>query len=324
MLYPLKFKPILKQAIWGGKKLAYKSDAPETCTSVGESWEISGVQESVSVVSEGMLEENTLEELIEVYMGDLVGDKVYEKFGVEFPLLIKYIDACDQLSIQVHPDDKTAKERHKAYGKTEMWYVVDAEPDARLLLGFNKHTDKSEYLTHVHQHTLTDLLNVEKVQKGDCFFIPSGTIHSICKGNLIAEIQQTSDITYRIFDYDRRDQDGNPRELHTELATDVITFEEQQQHSLHYHRHLNHTEEIISCDYFTTNYLKFDREIEKDYINLDSFVIYMCLNGTFTIVYDVDKTVKVRPHETVLVPACLKDIFLLPEGEAELLEIYIP
>lgn len=322
-MYPLKFKPILKEAIWGGRKLASKSDHPEALTSIGESWEISGVQDAVSVVSEGMLEENTLEELIEVYMGDLVGDKVYEKFGVEFPLLIKYIDACDQLSIQVHPDDKTAKERHRAYGKTEMWYVVDAEPDASLFLGFNKDTDKAEYLAHVHQHTLTELLNVEKVQKGDCFYIPSGTVHSIGKGNLIAEIQQTSDITYRIFDYDRRDKDGNLRELHTELATEVITFGQQQQHKLPYHRHENHTEEVLNCSYFTTNYLKFDREIEKDYIDLDSFVIYMCLSGTFTIVYEVDKTVQVHARETVLVPACLKDIFLLPQGEAELLEIYI-
>ena len=323
MLYPLKFKPILKQTIWGGDKLAYKSNDPKVKESIGESWEISGVQDNISVVSEGALEGNSLQELTEIYMGDLVGDKIYEKFGIEFPLLIKYIDARDNLSIQVHPDDATAKARHNAYGKTEMWYLVGADRDAELNMGFNKDTDKSEYLTALHNHTLPVLLNTEKVEKGDCFFIPAGTVHAICKGCYIAEIQQTSDITYRIYDYDRRDKNGNPRELHTELATDVINFCEQKQHSIHYHQHENHTEELVSCNYFTTNYLKFDKEVEKDYIELDSFVIYMCLEGNFTLVYDVDKTVKVNKGETILVPAILKNLFLIPETEAEILEIYI-
>lgn len=323
MLYPLKFKPILKQTIWGGDKLAYKSEDTNIKEMIGESWEISGVQDNISVVSEGILEDNSLQELIEIYMGDLVGDKVYDKLGIEFPLLIKYIDARDNLSIQVHPDDIVAKERHKAYGKTEMWYLLGADKDAELILGFNKDTDKAEYLTALHNKTLPTLLNTEKVKKGDCFFIPAGTVHAICKGCYIAEIQQTSDITYRIYDYDRRDKNGNLRELHTELATDVIQFSEQKQHRIPYHRHENHTEELVNCHYFTTNYLKFDKEIEKDYINLDSFVIYMCLEGNFTLVYDVDKSVKVKKGETVLVPAILKNLFLIPEKEAELLEIYI-
>ena len=323
MLYPLKFKPIIKQTLWGGKKLAYKSEDNQVKDSIGESWELSGVQDNISVVSEGALADNSLEELIEVYMGDLVGDHIYEKFGVEFPLLIKYIDACDKLSIQVHPDDATAKERHNAYGKTEMWYLVDADPEARLLLGFNKDTDKSEYLTKLHNNTLPEILNVEKVKKGDCFFIPAGTVHAIEKGCFIAEIQQTSDITYRIYDYDRRDKNGNARELHTELATDVIHFNSQKEHSIPYHRHENHTEELVDCNYFTTSYLKFDKEIEKDYIDIDSFVINMCLDGNFTIVYDTDQSIQVKKGETILVPACLKNIFLIPQQEAELLEIFI-
>lgn len=324
MLYPLKFTPILKQTIWGGEKLAYKSQNKNLQSSpIGESWEISGVQENQSVVSEGPLAGNNLEELIEVYMGDLVGDRVYEKFGIEFPLLIKYIDACDDLSIQVHPDDTIARERHNAYGKTEMWYVVDATPEARLLLGFNKNTDKTEYLDKLQHHTLPELLNVEKVKKGDCFFIPAGTVHAIGKGCLIAEIQQTSDITYRIYDYDRRDKNGQARELHTELATDVICFKQQTEHSIHYHSHENHTEELVSCNYFTTNYLKFDREIEKDYFKIDSFVIYMCLEGEFSIVYNIDQSIKMKKGETVLIPASLQNIFLLPERESETLEIYI-
>ena len=305
--------------------MACKSDDPRVKSAIGESWEISGVQDNVSVVSEGALAENTLEELIEIYMGDLVGDKIYEKFGVEFPLLLKFIDARDNLSIQVHPDDATAKERHNAYGKTEMWYLLDADSDAELIMGFKHDTTKEEYLKGLHNNTLPELLNTEKVKKGDCFFIPAGTVHAIGKGCFIAEIQQTSDITYRIYDYDRRDKNGNPRELHTELATDVIHYGEQKQHAIHYHRHENHTEELVNCPYFTTNYLKFNQEIEKDYINIDSFVIYMCLNGSFHIVYDTDHSVKVNPGETVLVPACLKNLFLIPQkgGEAEILEIFI-
>lgn len=323
ILYPLKFKPILKQTLWGGQKLSAKSSDPSVKEAIGESWEISGVEDNISVVSEGLLADNTLEELIEIYMGDLVGDRVYEKFGVEFPLLIKYIDACDNLSIQVHPDDATAKERHNAYGKTEMWYIVDADLGAELILGFRNDTEKKEYLEHLRQNTLPELLNVEKVKKGNCFFIPAGTVHAICKGCFIAEIQQTSDITYRIYDYDRRDKNGNSRELHTELATDVINFSAQKEHAIHYHVHENHTEELVSCNYFTTNILKFDKEIEKDYMEIDSFVIYMCLEGNFSVVYDVDQFVKVAKGETVLIPACFKDIFLLPEKEAQILEIYI-
>ena len=256
-------------------------------------------------------------------MGDLVGDKIYEQFGVEFPLLIKYIDACDDLSIQVHPNDAVAKERHNAYGKTEMWYVVDADPDAQLLMGFNKDTDKSEYLTKLHNNTLPEILNTEKVKKGDCFFIPAGTVHAIGKGCFIAEIQQTSDITYRIYDYDRRDKKRQSAGTAYGISYDVIHFKEQKEHGVHYHQHENHTEELVECQYFTTNFLKFDKEIEKDYIDIDSFVIYMCLEGNFSVVYDTDKFVKVKQGETVLVPACLKNIFLIPEKEATLLEIYI-
>lgn len=322
MLYPLKFRPILKQTIWGGNKLAGKSESPDIQESIGESWEISGVQDNVSVVAEGLLEENTLEELIEVYMGDLVGDKVYEKFGIEFPLLIKYIDARNNLSIQVHPDDQTARERHNAFGKTEMWYVAGADTDARLILGFSKDSDKSEYLNRLRDNTLPEILNTRQVTQGDCFFIPAGTVHAICQGCFIAEIQQTSDVTYRIYDYDRRDKDGNLRELHTELATDVIRFDAQQEHAIHYHQHENHTEELVSCDYFTTNFLKFDKEIEKDYFELDSFVIHMCLEGKYTLVYDTDKTIQVNKGDTILIPACLKNVFLIPEKEARILEIY--
>ena len=320
---PLKFHPILKQTLWGGERIIPYKELASGLSRVGESWELSGMPGSESVVAEGPWAGSTLSELIGRFGAELLGKANYARFGQEFPLLVKFIDAREDLSIQVHPDDATAKARHNAYGKTEMWYLVGADRDAELIMGFNKDTDKSEYLTALHNHTLPVLLNTEKVEKGDCFFIPAGTVHAICKGCYIAEIQQTSDITYRIYDYDRRDKNGNPRELHTELATDVINFCEQKQHSIHYHQHENHTEELVSCNYFTTNYLKFDKEVEKDYIELDSFVIYMCLEGNFTLVYDVDKTVKVNKGETILVPAILKNLFLIPETEAEILEIYI-
>ena len=321
MLYPLKFHPILKKKIWGGERLSYKSEQHEE--SIGESWEISAVEDNISVVSNGILADNDLQELIEVYMGDLVGDRVYEKFGVEFPLLIKYIDANDDLSIQVHPDDETAKERHNAYGKTEMWYVADAEKDASLIMGFNKETDKAEYLQALHSNKLMDILNTEKVKKGDSFFIPAGLVHAIGKGCYIAEIQQTSDITYRIYDYNRKDADGHTRELHTDLATDVIDYHYYPKHKVDYTPHDNKSVQLVKCPYFTTNLLVFDRDIEKEYVHLDSFVIYMCIQGKFTISTGECEPVMGNKGETVLVPACFKNVTLYPDEVSRVLEIYV-
>ena len=291
MLYPLKFHPILKKKIWGGERLAYKSEEHEE--SIGESWEISAVEDNISVVSNGILADNDLQELIEVYMGDLVGDHIYEKFGIEFPLLIKYIDANDDLSIQVHPDDETAKERHNAYGQA------------------------------LHQNKLMDLLNVQKVKKGESFFIPAGLVHAIGKGCLIAEIQQTSDITYRIYDYNRKDANGNTRELHTDLATDVIDYSYQPQHRVNYTPQDNQSAKLVKCPYFTTNLLVFDRDIEKEYVHLDSFVIYMCLQGKFTITTGECEPVLVNKGETVLIPACFKNLTLYPDDITQVLEIYV-
>ena len=321
MLYPLKFHPILKKKIWGGERLAYKSKEHEE--SIGESWEISAVEDNISVVSNGILADNDLQELIEVYMGDLVGDHIYEKFGIEFPLLIKYIDANDDLSIQVHPDDKTARERHNAYGKTEMWYIVDAEKNASLVLGFNQEIDKATYFQALHQNKLMDLLNVQKVKKGESFFIPAGLVHAIGKGCLIAEIQQTSDITYRIYDYNRKDANGNTRELHTDLATDVIDYSYQPQHRVNYTPQNTQSTRLVKCPYFTTNLLVFDRDIEKEYVHLDSFVIYMCLQGKFTITTGECEPVLVNKGETVLIPACFKNLTLYPDDITQILEIYV-
>lgn len=320
MLYPLKFHPILKKKIWGGERLAYKSEEHEE--SIGESWEISAVEDNISVVSNGILADNDLQELIEVYMGDLVGDHIYEKFGIEFPLLIKYIDANDDLSIQVHPDDETAKERHNAYGKTEMWYIVDAEKDASLVLGFNHEIDKATYLQALHQNKLMDLLNVQKVKKGESFFIPAGLVHAIGKGCLIAEIQQTSDITYRIYDYNRKDANGNTRELHTDLATDVINYSYQPQHRVNYTPQDNQSAKLVKCPYFYQQFISyFDRDIEKEYVHLDSCTYVPA--GKFTITTGECEPVLVNKGETVLVPACFKNLTLYPDDITQVLEIYV-
>jgi mannose-6-phosphate isomerase len=323
-LYPLKFTPIYKDKIWGGNKLKTVlnkdfGDLPNC----GESWELSGVEDNVSVVSNGLLAGNSLEELIEIYMGDLVGDQVFENFGIEFPLLIKFIDANDDLSIQVHPDDKMSKERHNAFGKTEMWYVLQADAGSKLQSGFNQEVDQDKYLFKLEHNELTDILNFEEVAAGDVYFIPAGRVHAIGKGILLAEIQQTSDVTYRIYDYDRRDDQGNPRELHTELALDAIDYALLPEYKTHYETKLNESVELVKCNYFTTNLLDLDGVVEKDYIKLDSFVIYICLEGEVNIETESGSET-IQKGETILIPASIENVLLKPAlTSAKLLEVYI-
>lgn len=323
MLYPLKFKPIFKERIWGGRKIetAFGKKLPEG-EKIGESWELSGVDGDVSVVANGTLKGNNLQELIEIYMGDLVGDKVFEKYGEEFPLLIKLIDADDNLSIQVHPDDELAAERHHSFGKTEMWYVVGHEPDAMLYLGFNQPVDKEKYLKYLEAGTLAELLNAYKVQDGDAYFIPAGTIHAIGKGLLIAEIQQTSDITYRVFDWNRVDpKTGQGRELHTELALDAIEYKSRSDYKTVAAPKVNAPVTLEKCPYFQTNSLIVDGAVERDYADMDSFVIYICLDGNLELEYD-GGTETVKKGETVLIPAELNEVTL--KGQGKVLEVYIP
>jgi len=323
-LYPLKFVPQYLDKIWGGQKIRTHlgKDFGEL-PNCGESWEISGEQGHISVVANGFLAGNSLEELVEVYMGDLVGDRVYEKFGVEFPLLIKFIDANDDLSIQVHPDDELSKKRHQAFGKTEMWYVLQADPGSRLNLGFNKELTKEQYLEALETGKLMDILNFEEVNAGDVAFMPAGRVHAIGKGILLAEIQQTSDVTYRIYDYDRKDAQGNLRDLHTNLALDAIDFTVPESYKTSYKNKLNERVELVKCNYFTTSLLEFDKKLERDFHKLDSFVIYICLEGGFTIQYE-EGTEKVNKGECVLVPAVMEQFFLKPESaEVKVLEVYI-
>lgn len=323
-LYPLKFRPIYKEKIWGGDKLQSLLGKGSDCKNVGESWELSGVQEDISVVSEGFLKGNNLEELIEVYMGELVGERIYDRFGTEFPLLIKYIDANDRLSIQVHPDDELSGERHGAFGKTEMWYVLQADEGAELISGFNRTIDRNSYLIAFQNGKLENLLQFDPVSAGDVFFIPAGKIHAIGKGIVVAEIQQTSDVTYRIFDFNRVDDNGQPRELHTELALDAIDFKQTKNGPSPYQKKLNDPVELVKCNYFTTNLLELNSEMERDFSKIDSFVIYMCLEGSYSFEWETD-SIGVRKGETILVPASIENFVIKPVAGAvtKLLEVYI-
>ncbi len=322
-LYPIKFSPICLEKIWGGNRLKTLLNKQYDLKNCGESWEISGYDGKVSVVANGFLKGNDLNELIEIYMGDLVGDKVYEKFGNEFPLLIKFIDAQDDLSIQVHPNDELSKERHNAFGKTEMWYVVDVAKGALINSGFNQPVDKEKYLEYLENGNLADILKYDEAKVGDVFFIPAGRVHAIGKGSLVTEIQQTSDVTYRIFDYNRKDDKGNLRELHNDLALDAIDFSYLDDYKTKYSAELNKSTEIVSCKYFTTNILEFDKIIEKDYFQIDSFVIYITLEGNFEIETETG-TEKAGKGETVLIPANIDLLKIKPtSGKVKLLEVYI-
>ncbi len=322
MLYPLKFKPLLKERIWGGEMLAkMKGVKAAEGKKIGESWELSGVPGDVSVVSEGTLKGNSLAELTEVYMGDLVGEKVFAEYGETFPLLIKLIDARDVLSIQVHPDDKLAAERHGSYGKTEMWYVVDADPGASLYVGFKRKTSREEYLAAVASGALSDLLNRVEVKPGDAYFIPAGAIHAIGKGLVIAEIQQTSDITYRVDDWGRTDDQGRPRELHTALAVDAIDYSEPSAYDVTAAPEAGKAVLLKECPYFTTNLVQVAGVMERDYAPLDSFVIYICLEGAMEVECGSGASASLAAGVTMLVPATEDSVTL--KGDGKLLEVYI-
>jgi len=322
-LYPLKFKPIIKDKIWGGTRLKNVLNKKTKTDKAGESWEISGYPGSVSQVKNGFLAGNTLEELIEVYMGDLVGDSIFEKFGTLFPLLIKFIDANEILSIQVHPDDELAREQFGSFGKTEMWYIIQADAGSEIIVGFNQAVTKESYLSHLNNKTLLSILNKEKTAEGDVFFIPPGRVHAIDKGILLAEIQQTSDATLRIYDFDRVDDKGKPRELHTEKALEAIDFKVYPAYKTNYAKASDQPNMLATCQYFTTNFFNLTKKVEREYHEIDSFVIFMCLKGKITLVHNSDEKEQLNTGDTVLLPAEIKKVQLIPDGEAKLLEIYI-
>lgn len=323
-LYPLKFDPILKSIIWGGSEICkFKGIMPQQ-DGIGESWEVSGVEGNISVVEAGGLKGKNLQDLVAEYKGQLVGQHVFEKFGTTFPLLIKFIDARDNLSIQVHPNDELAKKRHNSFGKTEMWYVINAAPGAFLYSGFAKQLTPDGYVKSIEDNTFISYLAKHEVKKGDSFFLPAGRVHAIGAGTFIAEIQQTSNITYRIYDYNRKDANGNTRELHTDLAKDAIDYQLYGDYKLNYTHHENEPVELESCQYFTTDLLELDKPLSRDMSSKDSFVIYICMDGACRIQDAQGNKVSLRQGETVLIPAInTKKITIAPQGNVQLLETYV-
>ncbi|MEA3447017.1 MAG: type I phosphomannose isomerase catalytic subunit [Bacteroidota bacterium] len=321
-LYPMKFQPIYKTKIWGGDKLKNTLNKKEAPDMAGESWEISAVKENVSILNNGFLRGNSLQELVEIYMGDIVGPKVYEKYGNEFPLLVKFIDANDNLSVQVHPDDETAQKRHNAYGKTEMWYILQAEPGAQLVSGFKRPVSKEEFIARMNDGNIQEILNFVDVQAGDVYFIPAGRIHATGAGILFAEIQQTSDITYRVYDWDRVDSNGKSRELHIELARDVIDYSPVKKARTDYTENPDFPARIVSCPYFTSNFLHLTKPLTKSYANCESFVIILCMEGKGKLTWDKG-SLTIMKGETVLIPHELMEIMFIPEPETKILETFI-
>lgn len=323
-LYPLKFKTIFKEKIWGGTKIRDilgKDFSPlKNC---GETWEISGVKGNLTPVAEGPLVGQTLPELIENYKQDLVGNKAYSQYGNDFPLLVKFIDAAEDLSIQVHPDDKLASERHDSLGKTEMWYIFQADEGSSLISGFNRDTNQTEYVEYLESGRLTEILNKEKVQAGDCFYLPAGRVHTIGKGLLLAEIQQSSDVTYRIYDFDRVDDEGNKRELHTEQALDALDYKAYPNYKTDYHSATDEVVPLVNSAYFQTNLLAYETDCFRDHSALDSFVIYTCFEGEAEIQAE-GYTTKICMGNAVLVPRNSKQLHIRTKSGFKMLETFMP
>ena len=316
--YPLVFEPILKERIWGGTKLKTLLNKPINSEITGESWEISTVENDVSVVASGAFTGKTLNALIDLYPAEILGDKVYARFGKQFPLLFKYLDAREDLSIQLHPNDELAKKRHNSFGKTEMWYVMQADDNARLIVGFKEKSSPEEYLSHLNNKTLLDILDTKKVQSGDVFMLETGTIHAIGAGTVIAEIQQTSDVTYRVYDFDRKDANGNTRELHVDLALEALNYDKIEAQRF-YDKIDNTANAVVDCPYFTTSFIPLNGSAIFSKTN-DSFRVLMAVEGDFSLLV-AGESYHYKKGSTVLLPAVITDYQL--DGQASVLEISI-
>ncbi len=323
-LYPLEFKPIFKEKIWGGQKIKnhYNFDTGNI-KNCGELWSLSGYPEEQSTVSNGFLEGNELNELVEIFMDDLVGGAIYDKYQNVFPILIKILDAKDWLSIQVHPNDKLAQKRGIGGGKTEMWYILDADPKSQLISGFNKKVNEHTYLRKIEENKLPEIMNFVDVKKEDVFFIPSGRVHSLGPGILLAEIQQTSDTTYRIYDWNRKDKNGKSRDLHHSDAMEAIDFELHNNYKTDYSKEINKTNEIVSTPLFTTNLIDINKGVKKDYSQLDSFVILFSAEGEFAYSDNLNNKGTIKAGESLLIPATHMEISLFPNSHCKILETYI-
>jgi mannose-6-phosphate isomerase len=319
-LYPIKFQPILKDKIWGGQKLKTILNKDSSLANIGESWEISDVEGNTSIVTNGSLKGHSLKELLSLYKADLIGLQNYRIFGNKFPLLIKFIDAKEDLSIQLHPNDELAAKRHNSFGKTEMWYVMQADDNSNLIVGFNQKMTPDSYLKHLEDKTLTQILNFDTVKEGDVYFIEVGRVHAIGAGVMLAEIQQTSDITYRVYDWDRLDDNGNERELHNDLAIDALDFEMGDEFRVAYSKTKNQSNKMVSCPYFSTNYLEINKTVQMENTH-DSFIIYMCIEGEVEIKTE-DYSEIIKKGETILLPAAIKK-YQITSKNARLLEVYV-
>ena len=318
---PLKFKALLKQTIWGGDKIIPFKHLDDHLENVGESWEISGVPGNETVVADGEYAGKKLNELVIEQKDKLVGKANYERFGDEFPLLIKFIDARQDLSIQVHPTDEIAKRQGKERGKTEMWYIMDSDKDAKLYSGLKMQITPEQYKAMVEDDTITGALAQYEVKEDDCFFLPAGRIHAIGTGCFLAEIQQTSDVTYRIYDFKRKDKDGNYRQLHTKEAAECINYTVEDDYRTHYEHKKNEGVTLVECPYFTTAVYDLDEPMTLDYSELDSFVILIGLKGKGTITDNEGNTVTISAGESILVPATTETLKV--EGTIKMLETYV-
>lgn len=318
---PLKFNAFLKQTIWGGNKIIPFKHLDSQLENVGESWEISGVKDHQTIVSEGEYAGRALNEVVEELKDKLIGESNYEQFGNEFPLLIKFIDARQDLSIQVHPTDEIAKKQGKSRGKTEMWYIMDSDKDAHLRSGLKKKITPAEYKEMVENDTILDAIADYSVKEGDCFFLPAGRIHSIGKGCFLAEIQQTSDVTYRIYDFKRKDKNGNYRELHTDLAAECINYEVLNDYRTVYTSQKNQGVSLVHCPYFHTAVYDLDEPMTLDYSELDSFVILIGVKGEGTIVDNEGNETSLLAGETILIPATTNELKV--SGTVNFLETYV-
>ena len=320
-MQPIKFQPLLKQTLWGGDKIVTFKHLDSQLENVGESWEISGVKDNETIVKEGPLKGKSLNEVVAELKDRLVGKENYQRFGDEFPLLIKFIDARQDLSIQVHPNDEIAHKQGKPHGKTEMWYLMESEPGAKLYCGLKKQITPDQYKEMVDNDTICDALAQYEVKEGDCFFLPAGRIHAIGPGCFLAEIQQTSDVTYRIYDYKRKDKNGNYRELHTKLAAESINYQVENDYRTHYVGRLNKGVSLVQCPYFCTAVYDLNEPMTLDYSELDSFVILIGLKGEGKITDNEGNEVSIMAGDTLLIPATTETLSV--SGTVKFLETYI-
>ena len=318
-----KFQPIYKTTIWGGERIAAYKGLPSTSTHIGESWELSAVEGSETVVAEGPEAGATLRDLIVRHGEALIGKAPLARHGEEFPLLIKFIDARQDLSIQVHPDDVLAEQRYQKKGKTEMWYILDSEPNASLISGFKVPVTPEQYDTLVSENRITEVLASHSVKAGDCFFLPAGRVHAIGAGTLLAEIQQSSDITYRVYDYGRMGLDGKPRELHIREAREAIDFTAQDNHRTHYTPTPDEGVELVQCAHFTTELYDLKKGHTVDLSGRDSFTAVICLAGEGSLMTDDGATLPIRQGETVLVAARHQHLTMTPDQSMRLLTTHL-